>query len=162
MNLKEYYDRKEQLAKEYDEKLKNLEKERFKMPLKVLENGVEYYCLDGILGYEKRVFQKGIIYDMMNEINCNVFNSEEEAKFEDEKLKVYLQLRLFSTKYKEDSERFSICYDCSSNKIKYTSTKNTHIKNAELLFETEKDARDAVDFVGYDNVLKYYLGVDEK
>ena len=48
MNLNEYYDRKDQIYKEYTEKLKKLEIERFKIPLKILENGVEYYCVDEI------------------------------------------------------------------------------------------------------------------
>ena len=159
MNLNEYYDRKDQIYKEYTEKLKKLEKERFKIPLKILEDGVEYYCVDEILDCEKRVFKDDVIYDMINERNYNVFNSEEEAKFDAERLRVYRQIRLFSTKYKEDSERFSILYDFVSKKIKYVSTKNTHTKNAGLLFETEKDARDAVEFVGYENVLKYYLDI---
>ena len=159
MNLKEYYYIKEKLAKQYEKKLKVLERERSKMPLKVLSDGVEYYCVNELLECEKRVFKDGIIYDMVNERNYNVFNSEEEAKFEIKRLKVYRGLRLFSTKYKEDSERFSIYYDSVSNKIEYVSTKNTNTKNAELLFQTEKDARDAVEFVGYDNVLKYYLDI---
>ena len=89
----------------------------------------------------------------------NAFKTKEEAEYEAERLKVYRQLRLFSIKGDSDKKCYTIGCDYLAPTIVYLPREGVDIKYAELLFETEKDARDAVEFAGYNKVLKYYLEV---
>ena len=151
---------------EYEAKLKSLNKEIEELKkLEIEEDGfwkpkydAEYWSINSDGDVNKINWFNDPIDDKRLYFG-NIFKTKEEAKLEAERLKVYRRLRFFSTKYKVDRERFSICYDCVSNKIKYVSRKNTNTKYSGLIFATEKDARDAVEFVGYDNVLRYYLDI---
>ena len=151
---------------EYEAKLENLNKQIEELKnVEIEEDGVwkpkleekYWYINNDNLPYKKTwvdTYVDNCSFDI-----GNVFKTQEEAEFEAERLKVYRKLRWFSIKSKKDSKRFSIYYDYLSNEIKCVQTNNDYTKYAELLFETEECAVKAVETVGAEKVLKYYLEV---
>lgn len=89
----------------------------------------------------------------------NVFRTEEEAKFEVERLKVLAELKKFSRNFEVHKNKYCIKYDMISKNIDVYN--NYGYATGELRFVSEKDAKDAIEFVGEDRVIKYYLGVEE-
>lgn len=89
----------------------------------------------------------------------NVFKNKEEAEYEVECRKVLTELKRFSRKFEIYKNNYCIKYDMISKKINVYN--NYVFATSELIFETEKDARDAIASVGEENILKYYLGVKD-
>ena len=85
----------------------------------------------------------------------------EEVGIELERVKVYRELSLFSIKSEKGSKRVSIYYSYLDNEIGYHTAYNDCTKYPGLLFETEECAIKAVESVGKDRVLKYYLEIEE-
>ena len=89
----------------------------------------------------------------------NIFKTKKEAEFEAERLKVYRQLRRFALNNGRHKGSFCISVDYVNNEIEYIENKNAFKKFGELLFKNEEVARRAVETVGAEKVLKYYLEV---
>ena len=88
----------------------------------------------------------------------NVFRTEEEAKHEVERRKVLTELKRFSKKIEKYKDNYCIKYDMQNKEIGVYN--NYLYATAELVFATEKDAEKAIEAVGKDRVLKYYLDVE--
>ena len=89
----------------------------------------------------------------------NVFKTKEEAEFQLERLKVISELKSFSTKLQINKDNYGIEYDAIEKEIYIYN--NIHMSTGGIVFDTKKDAENAIEAVGKDRVLKYYLGVEE-
>lgn len=89
----------------------------------------------------------------------NVFKTREEAEYEVERRKVIHELKRFSRNFEIYKNNYCIKYDMISKNINVYN--NYVFATGELVFATEKDARDAIASVGEENILKYYLGVKD-
>lgn len=120
--------------------------------------GEDYWYVGYAGGVYQLVWESS---DMDKKAFCigNVFNTKEEAEYEAEKLKVLAELKKFSRNFELHKSNYCIKYGMGSKKIGVYN--NYHYATGELCFASEKDAKDAIEFIGEDRVIKYYLGVEE-
>ena len=113
------------------------------------ENGEVFRDEWGDFGYEKSMLTIG-----------NVFQTENEAEFAVEKLKVEAELRKFSRPFKgEDNNYYIEIYlpdkKLSIDRSEFFKTQGT------IYFESRKVANEAIDAVGADRIKKYLFGVED-
>ena len=93
----------------------------------------------------------------------NVFRTLQEAEFAVEKLKVIHELKQFAepkdAKWDGDTVHYRMYSKCPYERINFERLWSA--KFNDLCFETEDDARKAVDTVGEDRIKKYYLEVPQ-
>ncbi len=106
-----------------------------------------------------------IWYNGMDDIHRfaigNCFETEEEAKFVVERLKVIAKLSEFAEpddRQWEDSN-WTIIYSNEKHEVRAENWYS--IQNATLYFESRAKANEAIKAVGIDRIKKYYLGVKE-
>ena len=88
----------------------------------------------------------------------NVYKTKEACEFEAERLKVKAELKLFAKKFEYWSENWSFWFNRSSKILLSSDMRVT--QDGCLCFESKNKVFEAINFVGEDRVLKYYLGVD--
>ena len=96
----------------------------------------------------------------------NVFTSEEDAKFVRDTLRVWTELRKFAEPETRTWDGYKLHYriacDCNYGKPSNIVINHTSFnKGAELYFESEERAKEAIKVVGADRIKKYYLGIKE-
>lgn len=158
MRRSEYEERLEELNKQIEE-LKNVEIEEdgFWKP----EHMNDYWYIDSF----GKVFK-----DRWNDSRSNfyslcfgnVFKTKEEAEFEAERLRVYRELRQYSSNGKLCKDYFYLGYDIFKKDIVYVKVSNSIIRYGDLCFESKELTEKAVESVGKDKVLKYYLEIEEQ
>lgn len=155
MNRKEYDKELEDIKKRI-EKLEQVEIEEDEVwKPKINEN---YYVVSGNGTVNKaKWIPCGL--DVFRFDTGNLFKTKEEAEFEAERLNVYRKLRQFALKSGRHKGSVCILYDYETNEIEYWGDDTASKKLGELIFKNEEDARRAVETVGVDKVLKYYLEV---
>lgn len=95
----------------------------------------------------------------------NAFLTIEDAKFASERLKVIAELKKYAKEFSNeewknyDLIKYCIRYDYQNFRV--FMGRCFFSKGAELYFETEEKAQEAIEAVGEDRVKKYYLGVKE-
>lgn len=129
----------------------------------------KYYiiCSDGSIDYNNYDFD-GADRRIMNIGNC--FQTEKQAEFMVEKLKVIHELEKFAY---ENNEEETISYFKNLLKAKYFLRMESRSKKIEVVssptheylpfhiyFDSEEIARKAIDTIGEDRIKKYYFGVD--
>lgn len=96
----------------------------------------------------------------------NCFQTQEEAMFEVERLKVIAELKRYAIEHNEeldwnnrDQDKYYIFYNCEHREIDWhweslTKTKLIHFSGVKVI-------RGAIEAIGEDRIKKYYLGVVE-
>lgn len=155
MKRSEYEERLKELNRQYEE-LQKIEIEEYDVwKPEIKEN---YYMVSGNGTVNKTMW---IDYDG-EELRLdfgNVFKTKEEAEYEAERLKVYRKLRQFALSKGRHVGCFCISFDYVYKEINYDKNETGFAKYGDLVFKTEEDARRAVEAVGAEKVLKYYLEV---
>lgn len=154
---------------EYEAKLKSLTEEIEKLKkVEIEEDEVwkpeineNYYLVSGN-GTIKKAKWIPCGLDVFRFDNGNVFKTEEEAEFEAERMNVYRKLRQYSSNRKLCKDYFYIGYDIFKKGIVYVKVSNSIIRYGDLCFESKEVAEKAVEFVGKEKVLKYYLEIEEQ
>lgn len=152
--------------KEYDKELEDIKKRIEKLEqVEVEEDEVwkpeyneDYWSIDAI-GLPFKDVWEDYPQDLRKIDIGNIFKTKKEAEYEAERLKVYRKLRQFALKSGRHEGNFSIVYDYVTKEIDYWENETAFQRFGELIFKTEEDARRAVENVGVDKVLKYYLEV---
>ena len=90
----------------------------------------------------------------------NVFQTEEQAEFAVEKLKVEAELRKFSRPFKEDEYNYFIQIHPSHNNI-VTDSDDYYQTQGTIYFESTTIANEAIDTVGEERIKKYIFGVED-
>lgn len=91
----------------------------------------------------------------------NCFRTKEEAEFAAERLKVIAELSEYAEPKDapwDGQEHISVSYDTADRRFVFKSW-YAH-KTCGLFFASERDAQIAIEAVGRERVLKYYLGVE--
>lgn len=90
---------------------------------------------------------------------CNIFRTEEEAKFEVEKLKVLAELKQFSRKFKYGLANYYIDYDYINDSITYMLCYTDFLPT--ICFESKDVLKKAIESVGEDRIKKYLFCIEE-
>ena len=89
----------------------------------------------------------------------NVFKSEEEAKFQVEKLKVLAELRRYSREFKYGSANFCLHSYGTHDEFVYNNYSYQKCQGA-LYFESEEVLKDAIRKVGEERIKRYLFGIE--
>ena len=90
----------------------------------------------------------------------NVYKTQEEARFQLEKLNVLGELKQFSREFKYENSNFCLHYNVQNNEFVYHNI--TYIKTqGTLYFESEEILKQAIKKVGEDRIKKYLFEVEE-
>lgn len=155
MKRSDYEERLESLTKQIEE-LKKVEIEEYGRWFPEINE--HYWYIDTYCDVLKDIWKDADVDNLML-LSGNIFKTEEEAKFEAERLKVYRELRQYSSNGKLCKDYFYIGYDIFKKDIVYVKVSNSIIRYGDLCFESKELTEKAVETVGIDKVLKYYLEV---
>lgn len=97
------------------------------------------------------------------------FQTEEQAEFMAEKLKVIHELEKFAYENNEEEEidfnkpqtRHFICYDIRDKKVDIDWSSTLFFMPFNIYFSSEEIAKKAIETIGEDRIKKYYFGVSE-
>lgn len=100
----------------------------------------------------------------------NCFQTEEQAQFVVEKLKVIHELKIFAVENNEEEidwnndkqKKFFLHYNCITNRVSVDW--NTYIKDISfnVYFTSESIAKKSIDAIGIERLKKYYFEVEEE
>ena len=158
--LKELEEAKAKIA-EIEEKIKEKQEEEKAGRWKP-ENGEYYYYVSGCGEVQRSTFKELNSWD----IECfkfgNCFETEDEAKFALEKLKVIAELKRFAEpkdrKWDNFNKHFFIIYGFCDEKISVHSYITE--KKKDIYFESREKALEAIKAVGEERLKKYYFEVE--
>lgn len=122
-----------------------------------------YFCIsEGIVG--KSMWTNDYLDEARWELG-NVFFTEEEAEFAREKRKVEVELERYADKHNDPDYSGNDYYHI----IMHTGVKITNVFGywkgkvaGATYFTSEKVAKDAIEAVGKDRILKYIFGVESE
>lgn len=96
------------------------------------------------------------------------FQTEEQADFMVEKLKVIHELEKFAYENNEEEidfnkpqTRYFICYDIRDKKVDIDWRSTLFFIPFNIYFTSKKIAKEAIEIIGEDRIKKYYFGVNE-
>lgn len=121
-----------------------------------------YLCDNGIVG--DSTWNNDYIDNTRINIG-NMFLTKTEAEFEKRKIEVYEQVKRFA--YDFSREEWKNCdifkyfpyFSYTANNIDFSLSRGN--KHNRLYFKSEEDIKKAIEEVGEENFIKYYLGVRE-
>lgn len=123
------------------------------------QEGDKYWYINQ-LGIVLRDEWLGFVSDgYMIEIG-NVFETEQDAHFAAEKLKVEAELRKYSTEYQPYAEIYNIVFHNNSKKV-ITVTANQTFQDITFYFESKEKAQQAIESVGEERIKKYIFSMGD-
>lgn len=164
MTKQELEQKIEQLQKQLDE-LKNVKVEETKTKWKPkIEE--EFYYINEIIEVVNDCNDNFNIDKKHIEIG-NCFKTKEEAQFVADKIKYTLMFKHYVEEHSEPidwenakQEKWCICYNYVANDIQFDCDFK-HKSQGTVYASSEQILKDAIEYVGEDNVIKYVLGVEE-
>lgn len=129
-----------------------------------LKKGDRYFCIFDD-GYISECIWSDHQFDYMRRDVGNMFLTREETEFEKRKEEVYTQVKRFAYEFSREEwkdrsiHKYYVCYDYDINEIRIEF--NSVCKHNDLYFKSYEDVQKAIEAVGEENFLKYYLGVIE-
>lgn len=149
-----FEERIKEIQEEFDRKIKELKEE---FDDKVFpEVGDEYLAIDSEGAVFNSFWNNDIIDRYRLEIG-NVFETEEEAEFEAEKLKILTKMKKYSKPFEIRGNNFIIKYVHQDQSIKIGGLGETQYPG--FYFESAEMARKVIEEIGEDNIKRYYLGI---
>lgn len=128
-----------------------------------LENGTAFYYVDTFGGVQATVFGKSSISTFVN-LQGNMFWDEQSARKESKRREVCHKVEKYSYRFsKEEWENQGIVksfpyYDYNFKKISIGNC--TFFRHKNLYFKSKEDIEKAIDEVGEEDFIKYFLGVE--
>ena len=113
------------------------------------ENGEVFRDEWGDFGYEKSMLTIG-----------NVFQTENEAVFAVEKLRVEAELRKFSRPFKHGAKNHTINYNHETEMVVNVNATATYQETGSFYFDSYEEVVEAIESVGEDRIKKYIFGVE--
>ena len=123
------------------------------------QDGDNYYYIEPN-GRFNWIYWSESNYDLQKQALGNVFQTEEQAEFAVEKLKVEAELRKFSRPFKEDEYNYFIQIHPSHNNI-VTDSDDYYQTQGTIYFESTTIANEAIDAIGENRIKKYIFGVED-
>ena len=139
----------EAILEEFDE----IEEEEFK-----LERGDEYWVVksDGQVG--DHIWTDHLYDDIALENNA-IFRTREEAEFEAERLKVLRGLEKLGRPFKPHEDNYVIAFSHNAG-LKVVGYVTTVTSYGNYYFDSEEEAREAIEKIGEDRIKKYLFGIE--
>lgn len=146
-----------ELIEEFEARLKSL-KEEYNDEGFTLELGDEYWVVDGsgepiIQGWD------GYPYDKIALENNAIFKTKEEAEFEAERLKVLRGLEKLGRPFKPHEDNYVIAFSHNAG-LKVVGYVTTVTSYGNYYFDSEEEAREAIEKIGEDRIKKYLFGIE--
>ncbi|MFQ6793825.1 MAG: hypothetical protein ACLRT4_13785 [Thomasclavelia sp.] len=129
-----------------------------------LKEGDEYWYVDIYGDVFRGVWSSPNNADALRRDQGNVFLTKEEAKFEKKKCEIYTKVKKYAYEFsKEEWENKNLgkyfpCYDHELKKLFIDI--NNIFQGGYLYFTSEVDIQKAIDEVGENDFIRYYLGVE--
>lgn len=146
--------------KELKQRITELEQQA-KQEKEFPQDGDKYWSVDSegwVYGpYE---YLSGDEMDLCRSSIGNTFQTEEQAEFAAEKLKVEAELRKFSRPFKEDDYNSFIEFYMFDKTLTVDSNEYWQTQGV-IYFESDKKAQQAIDTVGADRIKKYIFGLED-
>ena len=139
----------EAILEEFDE----IEEEEFK-----LERGDVYWVVDGS-GEPINQGWDGYPYDKIALENNAIFKTKEEAEFEAERLKVLRGLEKLGRPFKPHEDNYVIAFSHNAG-LKVVGYVTTVTSYGNYYFDSEEEAREAIEKIGEDKIKKYLFGIE--
>ena len=139
----------EAILEEFDE----IEEEEFK-----LERGDEYWVVDGS-GEPINQGWDGYPYDKIALENNAIFKTREEAEFEAERQKVLRGLEKLGRPFKPHEDNYVIAFSHNAG-LKVVGYVTTVTSYGNYYFDSEEEAREAIEKIGEDRIKKYLFGIE--
>ena len=162
MNKQELEQKIEQLQKQLDE-LKNVKVDETKKRWIPVENE-RYYYINGDLKIGDVIFYDDKYDNNLIELG-DCFNTKEEAQFVADKIKYNLMFKNYVEEHSEpldwknhQQEKWCVYYDYYNNCIGCDWRVGLKIQG-EIYASSKQILKDAINYVGEENVKKYILGV---
>lgn len=154
MNLQEEMLKiKNEMIDEFDKRLEALKVDEQEFP----KDGDKYWYIGKIGTGCWGVWEDSSVDKHLKSIG-NVFETEGEAEFAVEKLKVEAELRKFSQHPNVGAVKWFIV--CGDSGNVYTSYTNQEIFQGSIYFESAEKIRQALESVGEERIKKYIFGVE--
>lgn len=149
----------QKLKEEFEERIRGLEiKYKTEGELGIKE-GDNYWYVDG----RGDIYNKQWEYDLFDgnlfEIG-NVFKTKEEASFEIGRLKVLRELEKMGKPFEIDGNNWTFCLNREYDVI-FSTNYDYNEKFGSYYFNTEDEAKEAVQKIGADRIKKYLFGVED-
>lgn len=118
----------------------------------------EYFYINSVGHIRCATFHSFIVDDYRLDIG-NLFKTKQEAKHEVERRKVLAELKKYSSEFEYGKENYFMYYH---NKYKMVLISCEEIaQRSELYFESNEKIKQAIENVGEERIIKYYLGVKD-
>ena len=128
------------------------------------EFGDVYWFIDGD---GEAAIQKwiGDAYDKNTLKNNAIFETQEEAEFEAERLKVLRALEKMGRAFKPKKDNYTLClqhdFILNKNMFRYICDFDTRTVYGNYYFDTKEELEQAIEKIGADRIKKYLFGVEE-
>lgn len=134
------------------------------------KRGEKYFIVNNT-GYTKEIYP--YVADGTDELHIkfgNYFQTEEEAEFMGEKLKVIYELEKFAYENNEeeidwnneDQRKFFLYYSYSANQVLVNYVISMKEIPFNVYFTSDELAKKAIETIGEDRIKKYYFGVKDE
>lgn len=124
-----------------------------------LKDGDEFWFLT-LCGHVCKDTWNGCYLDVGRRNQGNVFLTKEEAEFESKRREVVTKVKKYARPFNPGGENWAPYWNRNRESIGWNSFSG-YIQEAQLYFENEEKAKQAIAEVGEDDFKKYYLGVTE-
>lgn len=88
----------------------------------------------------------------------NIYHTEEDAKFAKKRLQVLADMREWAGNW---NDKFVLLYRSDKDAVSAESIVPSCDTFGEMRFVTQEDARNCIESVGEDNIIRYYFMIDE-
>nr|DAT71101.1 MAG TPA: Protein of unknown function (DUF2829) [Caudoviricetes sp.] len=135
------------------------------------QRGVKYFSIDGDGELDWNLYDaEDTYYDNSRMSIGNYFQTEQQAEFMIEKLKVIHELKIFAVENNEeeidwnndDQKKFFLYYNCMANEVSVDWV--PYIKDIpfNVYFTGKSIAEKSIDAIGIERLKKYYFEVEEE
>ena len=121
------------------------------------EYGEDYFYCSYSGSVYKVLWTNGKLDNNMYNIG-NVFRTEEETKFEAERLKVLTEMREWAGK---PNDPYQLVLDYNMSEFIVNRIDFPYLTNGEMRFATKDNAENCIKAVGADRIKKYYFMIPE-
>lgn len=151
------YDVLKQRIYELEEQAKEQQVEQTK---EFPQNGDEYWYVYDDGDVFSTFYDNNHHIDRYHQSIGNFFQTEEQAEFLVEKLKVEAELRKFSRPFEHGENNHIICIGSNGNRLFTIGRLVDHYQGA-IYFESRDKAQQAIKSVGEEHIKKYIFGVED-
>ena len=148
-----------ELIEEFEARLKSLKEEYNDEGFKP-EYGDMYWVVNSS-GEANNVTWADHVYDETTLKNNALFKTKEKAEFEAERLKVLRELEKLGRAFKPHEDNYVISFSHNSG-LKVVGYVTTVTSYGNYYFDSEEEAKKAIDKIGEERIKKYLFRIDEE